>query len=107
MTEIAGRVAVVTGGGSGMGRELGPPTGGGSLQCRNVRRLADRLGGNAKALRGGGIAARATRHELRSKMEYALQLESSSRDRAVHFDLRPLSFADEGHRSINFGSQNP
>jgi hypothetical protein len=47
------------------------------------------------------------RYELRSKMEYALQLESSSCDRAVHFDLRPLSFADEGHRSINFGSQNP
>src|SRR3984893_8151447 len=40
------------------GPRLGPPAGGGSLQCRNVRRLADRLGGNAKALRGGGGSAR-------------------------------------------------
>src|SRR5271168_2864086 len=39
------------------GARAGPPAGGGSLQRRDVRRLADRPGGNAKALRGRGIAA--------------------------------------------------
>src|SRR5271169_1028478 len=43
------------------GPRAGPPAGGGSLQRRDVRRLADGLGGNAKALRGRGIAARAAR----------------------------------------------
>jgi len=45
------------------GPRVGPPAGGGSLQRRYVRCLADRPVGNAKALRGGGIAARAARHD--------------------------------------------
>src|ERR1700680_2256398 len=40
------------------GPRVGPPAGGGSLQCRNVRRLADRLWGNTKAPRGGRVSPR-------------------------------------------------
>jgi hypothetical protein len=32
-----------------------------------------------------------------------LELECGSRDRAGHFDLRPLSLADESYRSIISG----
>jgi len=45
------------------GPRVGPPAGGGSLQCRNVRRLAGRSSGNAKAVPGGGVAAGAARHD--------------------------------------------
>ena len=67
MTEFARRTAVVTGGGSGMGRELVRQLVA-ELRRRNVRCLADRPGGNAKALRGGGVALRAARSRRTSPM---------------------------------------